>query len=65
MLKSGSNGKAQISLKGKGDLLPDPTLPISDLPVTVQLVSSAGQCWTATYGTSFRNDGQQLKARAD
>ncbi|MEO6028931.1 MAG: S8 family serine peptidase [Candidatus Binatia bacterium] len=65
VLKAGPNGKAQINLKGKGDLLPDPTLPISDLPVTVQLVSSAGQCWTATYGTTFRNDGQQFKAMAD
>jgi hypothetical protein len=65
VLKAGPDGKAQIGLKGKGVLLPDPALPISDLPVTVQLVSSAGQCWTATYHTTFRNDGQQFKAKAD
>ncbi len=65
VLKSGPAGKAQITVKGKGASLPDPPLPISDLPVTVQLVNGAGQCWTATYGSSLRNDTQQFKAKAD
>ena len=64
-LKSGAAGKAQIQVKGKGALLPDPVLPVSDLPVRVQLVNGAGQCWEATYGTTLRNDSQQLKAKAD
>jgi hypothetical protein len=65
VLKEGPAGRAQIGLKGRGPLLPDPPLPISDLPVTVQLVNGAGRCWTATYGSSLRNDGQQFGARAD
>ena len=65
VLKAGSAGKAQIIVQGKGALLPHPALPIADLPVTVQLVSGAGQCWAATYGSSLRNDGEQFKARAD
>jgi hypothetical protein len=64
-LKSGVDGKAQVQLKGKGALLPDPPLPISDPPVRVQLVNGVGRCWEATYSTTLRNDGQQLKARAD
>jgi hypothetical protein len=65
VLKAGDAGKAQIQVKGRGASLPDPTLPISHLPVTVQLVSSTGQCWTATYSSTLRNDGGQLKAKAD
>jgi len=33
--------------------------------VTVQLVNGVGQCWTATYSSTLRNDGQQFKAKAD
>jgi hypothetical protein len=65
VLKSGADGKAQIGLKGKGGALPDPTLPIADFPLRVQLVNANGVCFEATYSTSFRNDAQQLKARAD
>ena len=49
VLKAGTDGKAQITLKGKGRVAPDPTLPISDLPVTrAARERHAGQCWTAT-----------------
>jgi hypothetical protein len=65
VLKSGPAGKAQIKVAGKGALLGFPTLPIADLPVTVQLVSSADTCFEAVYSATFRNDTQQLKAKAD
>lgn len=48
-LKEGLDGKAQIQLKGKGDLLDDPSLPF-DQPVTVQLNNlENGVCWEAVY----------------
>jgi len=65
ILKAGVAGKAQIKVVGKGALLGLPMLPVQDLPVTVQLVSDDGQCWGATYGTTLRNDSEQLKAKGD
>ena len=34
-------------------------------PIRVQLVSSNGGCWEATYSTTLRNQTDQLKAKAD
>jgi len=65
LLKAGPAGSALVKVKGKGALLPDPTLPVSTLPVKVQLVNGAGRCWQATFSTTLRNDGQQFKARGD
>ncbi len=65
VLRAGAAGKAQIGLKGKGALLDTPDLPISSLPIRVQLVSSDGQCWDATYSTTFRNQDDRLKAKSD
>ncbi len=65
ILKAGAGGKAQIVLKGRGDSLPMPTLPISQLPVRVQLVGSNGACFEATYGTTLKNQQDQFKAKAD
>ena len=65
MLKSGAAGAALIKVRGKGALLPDPTLPISTLPVTVQLVNGEGTCWETTHGTTVRNDSSTFKSRAD
>ena len=65
VLRAGAAGKAQIGLKGKGALLDTPDLPISSLPIRVQLVSSDGQCWEATYSTTFRNQDDRLKAKSD
>ena len=42
-----------------------PTAVISDLPVTVQLVSSNGGCWQAVYHSTLRDQGDQFKAKAD
>jgi hypothetical protein len=65
VLKAGAGGKAQIVLKGKGDRLGMPTLPVQTLPITAQLRNSAGECWGATYSGTFRNDAQQVRARSD
>ena len=49
-LKPGADGKAQIQAKGKGDLLPMPSLPSLAAPLTVQLRNAtSGACWSATY----------------
>jgi hypothetical protein len=65
VLKAGPTGKAQIVLKGRGTDLDMPPLPISDLPIRVQLVNSVGGCWEATYSTTLRNQTDQVKATAD
>ena len=65
-LKSGTAGKARITLKGKGIPLELPTLPIAPLPVTVQLTNGVGVCWSASYQTDVRtNDDESFKANSD
>ena len=65
-LKSGGDGSAQVTIKGKGASLapPDPALT---LPVTIQLIGSDGastRCWQTTFTTAVtRNDDEQFKAR--
>jgi hypothetical protein len=46
-------------------LLAVPVLPVATLPVTAQLVSSDGTCWSSTFSTTRRNDAAQLKATSD
>ena len=48
-LTPGVDGKASIQLKASGSSLVPPALPITSLPVTVQLSSSNGACWQARY----------------
>ncbi len=58
-------GKAQIQVKGKGDLLDDPVIPISQ-PVTVQIFNGNGVCWEATYSApAQKNVAGQFKDKAD
>jgi hypothetical protein len=63
-LKAGSDGKAQIRVKGKGDHL---VMPVVGSPMVVQLRNVAtGQCWTASYSAPFdKYDGITLKDKAD
>jgi hypothetical protein len=64
-LKAGGAGAAKISVKGKGALLPIPTLPLST-PVRVQLVrEDSGTCWEANYSTVPINTPTALKAKSD
>lgn len=64
-LLSGSDGRAQVSVKGKGAQLgpPDPALV---LPVTVQLIAvngSSRRCWQSLFAASSRNDDQRFTAK--
>jgi hypothetical protein len=66
VLKAGSAGRAKITVRGQGPKLALPALPlVQDPNVTVQLRSSAGQCWEAAYATpAKRNTATQFKDRA-
>jgi hypothetical protein len=64
LLKSGVATKTKILVKGKGDNLPMPTLPLTP-PVRVQLKSEGGVCWEATYSTPIKNLPEQFRAKAD
>ncbi len=64
-LRAGPAGKAKIMLKGRGANLKTPALPISHLPVKAQLINSASACWTATYGTTLKNETGMFKAKSD
>ena len=67
-LKSGAAGKPLVQLKLKGASLPMPT-PVSgtqffeqDSAVTVQLLASNGNCWTAEFTTAKKNAVDEFKA---
>ena len=66
-LRPGIGGKAQIQVKARGMHLALPTLPFAQDPaVAVQLKSSTGVCWGATYAApAARNDVQQFKDKVD
>jgi hypothetical protein len=66
LLKSGKDRKAKIVVKAKGENLLLPSLPLA-LPTRVQLHTTNGSCWEATYsktGTK-KNGGKSFKAKAD
>ena len=64
-LKSGTTGKAQIVVKGRGINLHAPALSVMNLPVRVQLVNGGGACWEATYNSTFQNTATSFKAKSD
>jgi hypothetical protein len=64
-LRAGVAGKAQIGLKARGPALATPDLPVQALPIRVQLVSTTGQCWEASYSTTLRNQEDRLKTKSD
>ena len=68
-LKTGLAGKTQVQVKAKGVNLPMP-VPMgggsyfdSDPSVVVQLVTSAGKCWTSEFPSATKNDDKQYKAK--
>ena len=64
-LRAGGPGRARIGVRGKGEKLTLPTPPLTT-PVTVQLQTSAGACFTATYqGNVTTNVPGEFKARPD
>jgi hypothetical protein len=63
--KAGVDGKAQVQLKAKGDLIPMPALPLT-LNVTAQLLIDDGattECWQTVYSSTLKNDAAQFKAK--
>jgi len=66
VLKSGSDGKAKLIIKGKGENLDLPVLPL-DLPVRVQLQAGTGSCWEATHyeAGSRGNSSQKFTGTGD
>lgn len=57
--------KAKIVVKGRGENLAFPDLPLAS-PVRVQLVRGfTPSCWEASFGTTKRNDAQVFRARSD
>jgi hypothetical protein len=65
-LAPGLDGKAKVTVKGAGDLLPLPaTATPLGLPVRVQLQSDAGTCWATTFSAAASNDGTKFKAKSD
>lgn len=65
ILKAGAAGSAKILVKGKGDLLDVPALPLTSVPVTVQLLNGDGVCWEADYHSVLGNQAGLLKAKSD
>ena len=63
LLRQGANGRARITLKGKGTGLGLPILPLSE-PVTVQL-SNGAACWEAHYSDSTVDYSLEYKAKAN
>jgi hypothetical protein len=65
LLKAGPEGRARIVVRGKGDKVPLPELPLQqDQSVRVQLLNESA-CWEATYGTFQVNEAERFKARSD
>jgi hypothetical protein len=62
----GSVGSATISVRGKGETLGMPALPLK-APVTVQLQASTGKCFESSYHPSglMRNNAAELRAIGD
>ena len=70
LLKSSSQDKSKAMLKGKGSLLPDPTLPVASasLPLVVQLLNSqTSTCLESTLTATdvVTNDNTQFKAKTE
>jgi hypothetical protein len=67
IVKPGIAGKAKIVAKGGGpnfaDALGTPSLPLA-LPIRVQLQTTHGTCWEATYfpAGATRNDSNRCRA---
>lgn len=65
VVKAGRAGKATVSVAGRGAALGLPSLPITSLPLTVQLHHTGGVCWGAAYGDPKRNDPERFQSKSD
>lgn len=66
-LREGLEGRAGVSLEGRGPALALPALPLRQDPrVLVRLVSSDGRCWAATFGhPAFPATTAQFRDKSD
>jgi hypothetical protein len=64
LLKAGGAGLSKVIMKGKGDNLLMPTLPLT-LNVQAEIRSSNGQCWSTIHTATgtVRNDSTQFKSK--
>ncbi len=64
VLRSGFDGQAKALVRGKGNNLPDPTLPFT-LPVTAQLVNSSNNiCYTTSFAMAKKNTSTIFRAKS-
>lgn len=64
-LQEGADGKAKITLTGKGTNLGMPALPLQQENTVTAQLSNGTTCWEARYSTSTRNDASEFKAASD
>ena len=64
-LDARTEGRSRIVLKGRGEHLHLPGLPVP-LPLRVQLQANTGQCWEGQYanGTVSQNSARRFRGRA-
>jgi hypothetical protein len=65
-LKAIEDKPGRIGLRGKGESLPDPSLPLQ-MPVVVQLQTGGGECWGSSFAASgmLKNEPTVFKARSE
>jgi hypothetical protein len=65
VLREGDEGRARITIRGKGESLGMPALPLRQDPnVTLQLSNDTG-CWQSSFSTNRNNDSRQFWAKSD
>lgn len=65
VLTQGAAGKASVQVRGKGQPLDLPGLPLSKQPnVTIQLLN-ANACWSSTFSLPVENSLARFKAKSD
>jgi len=62
-LRTGAEGEPSITVTGQGTRLGVPTLPVA-APLTLQLATSSGTCWAATFDTASKSTTRLLKAKS-
>jgi len=64
-LKTGAQGKAKFSVKAKGPGIPLPAMPVTDLPLVLQMFSTTGVCWEALFveEDAKKNDAAQFQGK--
>jgi hypothetical protein len=65
VLTDGAAGRAGVQVRGKGQPLALPGLPLTNQPnVIIQLLNDT-TCWSSTYSTTLENDLARFKAKSD